>query len=423
MKNILRYIINRGIKEGDDMEMRRRIGLLNMASFLCFVTLSIFMTLNIIQHKWVLLISNAVLLVLTISLLFISRLKYFGASIVMLSFLFTLYFFFTALLFRNGLEFAIIIMMAVSVLLVNNRPARVCILVSQVALFGMFMYFQKTPAIIPPLPAFRNYLIIILLLLIFACMLEYFKSKQLQYIKSLNKANEELRESNRVKERMLSILSHDFNAPVGSLATTLNLFDEGILTEGEFRDVSTKLKAQLQVLTISLADVLHWSKMQIAGDTGQPGEVNIKELLLGILPLFQHTLQDKNITLQICAGGNIVAFANADHLKLIFRNLLSNAIKFSHKGSNIYITTAAADGKITVSLTDEGTGMQPNVLEALQKDQLRFTSTPGTAKEKGTGLGLMLVREFLYNNGGELSIQSAQGKGSTFSVTLPATGN
>ena len=412
-------IINRGIKTDDDMEVRRQIGLLNMASLLCFVTLSVFVVMNIIQHKWVLLISNGVLITLTTSLLFISRSKHLDIIIFVLAFLFSLYFFFSAILFHNSLDFAIIIMMAVSVLLINSRPARICMLIIQITLFTAFMYYQKTPTIIPKLPSYRNYIIIIFLLVILACMLEYFKSKQLQYVNNLNKVNGQLRESNRVKERMLSILSHDFNAPVGNLASTLDMFNKEILTEKEFKDISVKLKAQLQVLTISLADVLHWSKMQIAGDEGNAGYISIERLMQEILPLFQHSLEEKNIRLQYNIKSDITVWAYNDHLKLIFRNLLSNALKFSHTGGTIFIDASADGGFITVSIRDEGTGMQPMILEALRNDQLRFTSSPGTAKERGTGLGLMLVREFLYKNNGTLNIYSGLGEGSTFSVTLP----
>ena len=170
---------------------------------------------------------------------------------------------------------------------------------------------------------------------------------------------------------------------------------------------------------MSLTEVLHWSKMQITGDPGLAGNVNISELICEILPLFQHSLQEKNIHLQNSIDTSVAAYGYADHLKLIFRNLLSNAIKFSHIGGNIYLSANKERDKISISITDEGTGIKPAILEALQNEQLRFTSTPGTAMEKGTGLGLMLVREFLDKNGGSLIIQNGPLKGSIFTVVLP----
>jgi len=250
-------------------------------------------------------------------------------------------------------------------------------------------------------------------------MLQYFKRKQLQYLKSMGKLNDDLKESNRVKERMLSILSHDFNAPVANLVTTLNMVDAELLSPKEFNSVSVKLKQQLQVLTTSLADVLHWSKMQATGNEGAPAEIPIKQLLEDILPLFDYALDEKKLLIHNRLFSGQAVFANKHHLTLIFRNLLSNAIKYSHTGGNIFIEAEALPGRLSIAIRDEGTGMQPAVLQALQNQQLAFSSTPGTAKERGTGLGLMLVREFIQKNNGTLTIQSTPGKGSIFCVVLP----
>ncbi len=419
MNKHLHRIINRGIKEDDAMEVRRQLGLLNMASLLCFSTVSVFIVLNIIQHNWVLLVNNIILLTLTTSLLFISRLKFFNVSIVILAILFTVYFFINALLFHNALQYAILVMMVVSVLLIHSKTWRIVILALQVGLFMVFIFYQHRPAVIPPIPEYRNHITTFAMMLIFACILQYFKRKQLQYLKKLSRLNEQLLESNEVKERMLSILSHDFNAPVANLVTTLHMVDAKILTPQEFDDVSIKLKAQLQVLTTSLGDVLHWSKLQITGDAGKPGLIHLKELTLEILPLFQYSFDDKKLTLENRLTDSSIAYANKDHLKLIFRNLLSNAIKFSHPGGNILVDAQVADNNINISIKDEGTGIAPAVLDALQKEELTFNSTAGTAKERGTGLGLLLVREFLQKNNGALSIESELGKGSIFIVSLP----
>lgn len=423
MNKHLHRIINRGIKEDDEIEVRRQIALLNVATLLCFSTLAIFITLNIIQHNWKLLVNNLVLVALTTSLLYISRLKFFNTSIVILTALFSIYCFLDAVLFHNEMQYALLVMMVISVLLIHSNSWRTIMLSFQVGLFMAYVYYRNSPAIIPPIPEFRMYLTIFSMLVIFACMLQYFKRKQLQYLKKLGRLNEQLKESNRVKEQMLSILSHDFNAPVANLVTTLGMVDAELLTPQEFNDVSAKLKRQLDVLTTSLADVLHWSKMQVSGTATKPGNINISGLVDEILPLFQYSFEEKKLILQNGLGGSCIVYANKDHLKLIFRNLLSNAIKYSHPGKNIFIEAEALPVKIKISIRDEGTGMQPAMLQALQTEQLTLNSTPGTAKERGTGLGLLLVREFIKKNNGELVIQSQPGKGSTFCVLLPYPAN
>ncbi len=241
----------------------------------------------------------------------------------------------------------------------------------------------------------------------------------MNYRKNLAALNEELQQSNHTKQRMLSILSHDFNSPVRNLGASLQLLDEKILTKEQFGQISATLQAQVQVLATSLEDVLEWSQIQMSGSVLPEPDVNINGLFVEMTPLFQYALKEKRLTLHNGIDATITAYVYANHLKAIFRNLLSNTIKFSNKGGNIYLNASTNGNNVTVSVTDEGTGIQPKALAALQNEQLKITSTLGTEKEKGTGLGLMIVREFLQKNNGQLTIKSKPGQGSTFSVVLP----
>lgn len=419
MNKHIHKIISRGIKEDDSIEVRRQIGLLNTATLCCFITLSFFMGLNVYHHNWVLLANNGVLFILTTCLLFISRLKFFNVSIIILATLFSVYFFIDAVLFHNALQYAIPVMMVVSVLLIHSNTWRIAILSLQICLFMGYIFLENRPPIIEPLPAYRNYLTTFSMLIILALMLQYFKRKQLLYIKNLSSLNEKLQESNRVKERMLSILSHDFNAPVGNLVASLNMVDAEILTPRQFNDISAKLQAQLSVLTTSLSDVLHWSKMQVTGEAATPSFVNIKALLDELLLFFDYALKDKMLHVQNNVGATVVAYANKDYLKLIFRNLLSNAIKFSYLGKVVIINAFVQSNTVNISIIDEGVGMQPAMLTALQQQQLSFSSVPGTLNEKGTGLGLLLIQEFLQKSNGSLAVESSPGRGSSFTILLP----
>jgi signal transduction histidine kinase len=318
------------------------------------------------------------------------------------------------------MQYALLVLMAFAVMAADNKTGRTIIISLQAALLLTYTYFQNMPALVKPIPAYKHCIIVTCVLFAFVCVLEYFKGRQLNYRQNLAAANDELLTSNKTKERMLSILSHDFNTPVRNLSSSLHLLDENVLTQQQFQDVSLKLQAQLQVLTTSLEDVLQWSKLQAGGDTIPPSQINISSVIADILPMFQYTVQQKNISLHNNVTQTITACINEGHLKLILRNLLSNAIKFSHSGGNIFFDAECGDGKTTIKVIDEGTGMPQAILDALQNEQLNFTSSPGTAKEKGTGLGLLLVREFLYKNNGTLAIKSALGKGSTFSIILPA---
>jgi len=420
MSQLLHNLINRGIKEDDPIEVRRQIGLLNIATLCAFAVLFFFMVLNIYQHHWVLLVNNLVLLSLIATLPYIHKLKYFNQAIIVLCILFSAYFFANDVLFHNAQRYILLPMMVVSVLLIQSNTWRIVVLGLQIIFFMLFLLLQNQPAIIEPLPAYRGHLLTFTMLVILAITLQYFKRKQLQYIKNLSTLNKQLQDSNQVKERMLSILSHDFNAPMANLVSTLNLVDAEILTPQQFGEISAKLQAQLNVLTTSLTDVLNWSKMQVSGDAGVAAPVLPWQLFNEVALLFKHALDAKNLCLVNNINPTTIAYANKDHVKLVFRNLLSNAIKFSHPGKTISVASSAQGDKVSISITDEGTGIAPAMLEALHKEALSFNSHAGTANERGTGLGLMLVREFLQKSGGSLTIESEPGKGSTFTTWLPA---
>ena len=420
MSKLLHSLINRGIKEDDPIEVRRQIGLLNIATLCAFAVLFFFMVLNIYQHNRALLINNCVLLLLIATLPYIHKLRYFNEAIILLCILFSAYFFANDVLFHNAQRYILLPMMVVSVLLIQSNTWRIVVLSLQIIFFMLFLLLQNRQPIIAPLPPYRGHLLTFTMLVILAITLQYFKRKQLQYIKNLSTLNKELQDSNQVKERMLSILSHDFNAPMANLISTLNLVDAEILTPQQFGEVSAKLQAQLNVLTTSLTDVLNWSKMQISGDTGVATVILPGQLFDEVAMLFKHALDAKNLCLINSINTTATAYANKDHVKLVFRNLLSNAIKFSHTGKTISATGGVQGDKVSISITDEGTGIAPAVLEALQKEALSFNSHAGTANERGTGLGLMLVREFLQKSGGSLTIKSVPGKGSTFTTWLPA---
>lgn len=416
---MLHSIINRGVKDYHDAEERRQINLLNMSSLVSFFFTSLFLIINISQNNWKPVISNCLLLLFTVSMFFINKLKYYTVSIYTLFVLLGLFFAGNAIMLHNNLQYGIFLLMVFTILIINNKTGRILLLVFEIGLFLTYIILQDTPSLIPPIPLYKTVIAAFAFLFTFACMLEYFKARLTQYHVSLAIANEQLKESNRVKERMLSILSHDFNAPIGNLITSLDLLDEQFLTPEEFHTTSGKLKVQLQVLTSSMKDVLQWSKMQIRGDAGERVSINLYDLIGEILALFETAVQEKKLRICNTLTPGMIVHANLDHVKLIFRNLISNAIKFSHNGGTIFISAEKTPGRINITIKDEGTGMPPALLNALQNEQLSFTSTTGTAKERGTGLGLMFVREFIQKNNGELTIKSEPGKGSAFCVSLP----
>jgi len=416
---MIHSIINRGVRDYHDAEEQRQINLLNMSSAISFVFTTFFLTTNILQQNWLPVVSNCLLLSFNISIFFINKLKYHTTTLYTLIAILTVYFFTNAVWLHNNLQYGIFLTMIFTILIVNNKTSRLLLLGLQIGLFISYLLLQNTPSLIPPIPLYKTCLASLAFLLTFAFMLEYFKERLQQYHKSLAIANHQLKESNRVKERMLSILSHDFYGPVGNLVTSIDLLNEQVFTPEEFHDTGVKLKRHLQVLGTSMKDVLQWSKMQMQGSAEGKVDIDICNTIDEISLLMETPLREKGLNLHNGLEKGITAYANGDDVRLIFRNLFSNAIKFSNNSGSIFINAEKNPGVVRISIKDEGTGMPADLVNSLKGDSSKFFSTPGTAKEKGTGLGLMLVREFIQKNNGELNIASEQGKGSVFSVSLP----
>ncbi|MCL6259798.1 tetratricopeptide repeat protein [Aquiflexum sp. TKW24L] len=236
--------------------------------------------------------------------------------------------------------------------------------------------------------------------------------------KELQKKSAELTESNRSKNRILSILGHDLKSPVAQLKGVLDLLHSQELSKEEFDGISHILKRNVDGLYENIDNILSWSKSQMEGFKVQLLPTNIKKVIRPCLELLQYQANSKEISITI----NIIeeiALVDQDLLQLIIRNLLSNAIKFSNKGSNIDIYSQKDGDFIKLVIQDYGLGMSEIQLDTILNQQVYLLeSSVGTDKEKGTGLGLNLCKEFLGLMGGALMLESKKGEGTTAILLL-----
>ena len=170
-----------------------------------------------------------------------------------------------------------------------------------------------------------------------------------------------------------------------------------------------------------LDNLLNWSRSQSNRIVIDPQDVIINLAVMESIRLLKPIASAKQITIDFSAGKIHTVFVDSNSLSLIFRNLLSNAIKFTNSGGRIVVSVddQEEDGMVKISVTDNGIGMSQDAMDRLFKPGQHFT-TYGTGNEKGSGLGLLLVKDFVEYNQGRLSVSSEEGKGTTFSFTLPA---
>ncbi len=233
----------------------------------------------------------------------------------------------------------------------------------------------------------------------------------------VNKQNEELTQLNHIKDRLFSIISHDIRGPLDSLHSLLEILNKGQISEEEFQTLSGSLTLQLSDVKDLLNELLNWSRSQLDELSVNPEKINLKGIVDENFKLFESQAAHKQLMLRNNLPESEYVNADLNMTKVIVRNLISNAIKFSKNGGEIKVLSKASDANIAYSIIDNGVGIRKENQDKLF-DKEGYT-TAGTKNEMGTGIGLMLVKEFVEKNNGSVHVESEEGEGSTFKFTLP----
>lgn len=229
----------------------------------------------------------------------------------------------------------------------------------------------------------------------------------------------ELVTANKVKDRLLSVMSHDVKSPLNSLRGLLQFYNSGAISKEEFDRFSRHIEDDLGKTTILVENILYWTASQLKGVQVRNESFGVNAVVGEITNLFQTIAAHKKIILKVLALPEDVRIVSDKNIVyLVLRNLVSNAIKFSNYGSEVFIAAAMTDDGLEVVVADNGIGMDPEVINSLEESE-NSVSTLGTNNEKGTGLGLTLCREYLEKIGGKLKIESEKGKGSRITVQIP----
>ena len=236
----------------------------------------------------------------------------------------------------------------------------------------------------------------------------------------LNLYAKELELANNTKDKLFSIISHDLKSPFNSILgfTDLlhNQYDD--YTDEEKKKFILSIKESSESTYALLEKLFAWSLSQSGGIKAYPQKIDLKEIADNKLNLLKNIAASKNITLINKIDPNTFAFADIQMVKTVILNLLNNALKFTHKDGNIIIDNCLNNGFVQISVMDNGVGIPSSCIENLFKVNLTY-STLGTSNEKGTGLGLIICKDFVENNGGKIWVDSILDKGSKFSFTLP----
>jgi signal transduction histidine kinase len=227
-----------------------------------------------------------------------------------------------------------------------------------------------------------------------------------------------LQEVSQLKSKLFSVISHDLRGPINNLQSLLEMVTKEYVTQEEFKNISIKLKSSLNASQNTLENLLNWSLSQMEGIRTQKTNFNITNIIHEVTALAEETASKKKITIDSKSNEVINVNADINQVTLILRNILHNAIKFSRHNSSILIRASSQKGFCSVSISDTGLGMTTEEISTVLNSNEYFTKS-GTDKEKGTGLGFLLCKDFIKRNGGEVSVVSELGKGTEVTFTLP----
>lgn len=229
-----------------------------------------------------------------------------------------------------------------------------------------------------------------------------------------------LLEINKTKDKFFSIISHDLRNPFASIVSFSRILKRDIknLTTDELQQLAIELDKSVLKINSLLENLLQWSKSQTGKISYHPELFQLKDVIRDNVNLFSGPAREKGLEITDNVSDHVVVWGDVNMTNTIVRNLLSNAIKYTPPGGNIKVSVQQRNGTMEISIADTGVGISAQDQQKLFRVDTLHT-TYGTQDEKGSGLGLLLCKEFVEKQGGSISLRSEKGEGSVFTFTIP----
>lgn len=251
---------------------------------------------------------------------------------------------------------------------------------------------------------------------------EITERKQME--EQIKQAKEELEKLNANKDKFFSIIAHDLRGPLGSLHGLAEILVENIESYSKdklIRFLTTQRDAAKNLLAL-LENLLTWSRIQRDMIQFSPQQIDVGDMITQNIALFTPNAGQKQITLKRSIPKQVFVYGDQSMINTVVRNLISNALKFTDSGGTITVSVRQDEMTVEVSVSDTGIGIDAKHVPQLFQIDAKY-QRKGTANEQGTGLGLILCKEFVERHGGKLWVESEVGKGTTFTFTLPLPQN
>jgi signal transduction histidine kinase len=240
-----------------------------------------------------------------------------------------------------------------------------------------------------------------------------------QSVEELEKQKEELTELNATKDKFFSIIAHDLKNPLSSMVGISDLLNS------DFDKLSvSKQKTFVQLINQAsndlfklLENLLQWSRIQTGSIPYDPNIVLLSDIVQPVISLLEPSARNKNITITNLISPSIFVFADVSMISAVLRNLIGNAVKFTNPHGHVILNAEDTGQMVKVTVSDDGVGLTEKDLLKIFRTDAKFTKR-GTSDEKGTGLGLIVCKEFIEKNNGRIGALRQQERGATFWFTL-----
>lgn len=258
----------------------------------------------------------------------------------------------------------------------------------------------------------------------YAYLLKPLQERELQIALSIaiykHQSEKKIKEALALNNRFMSLISHDLKDPFNSILgmSELMLDEEEDFSKDRAYPLLKSIHKTAKNAFDLLNNLLDWSRNQRGENTFHPTKVNIHEPIYEAFLTTNQSAKNKSISLAITTDEHIIADIDVNMIKTVIRNLLSNAVKFTSANGQINISAKKGQDNVLIQIDDTGIGMNKKTRKNLFKIE-ESQSSKGTEGERGSGFGLMLCKEFVEKHGGDISVKSKLGKGSSFLVKLP----
>ncbi|MBN2461013.1 MAG: HAMP domain-containing histidine kinase [Candidatus Cloacimonetes bacterium] len=238
--------------------------------------------------------------------------------------------------------------------------------------------------------------------------------------KKLQDSEQTLRKINASKDRLFSIIAHDLKNPFNTLVNFSGLLKDNYdnLNGEKVRDFIIRINRAAKRAYDLLDNLLHWSRSQLGMLELHLEQIDLQKIILENILLLSSSANEKNIIIDNQISEPLDAYADGNMIAVVIRNLLQNGLKFTPENGRITISAETRENRVIVYISDSGIGIEADRIPHLFAVDTNYT-TPGTNRESGTGLGLILCQEFIEQNRGRIWVESSPGKGSTFAFELP----